>query len=121
MPMPRYLRAAVFAAPGVALAVVGATHPIRLTFETSGRWTVIHVIGLLVFPLVGAALVGLVWPRRDPLAVAIALAAYVYATAYTALDVVSGIGAGFVTYRAGAGERPEEVRVLYEIGSRLGE
>ncbi len=56
-----------------------------------------HVVGLFAFPLVAAALVGLVWPRRDLLAVSVGIAAYVFASAYTALDVIAGVAAGFVT------------------------
>ena len=57
------------------------------------------------------------------MAVVAVLAAFVYATAYTALDVINGIGAGFVTWRAGRRRRrgPDEVRSLFAIGSPLGE
>ncbi len=55
MTRSRYLRVIVFASPGVALAVLGATHPAQLTYTSSAHWTVMHVIGLFVFPLVGAA------------------------------------------------------------------
>jgi hypothetical protein len=120
--VPRYLRAALFAAPGVALAVVGLTHPVGLTYESSGRWTILHVVGLFVFPLVAVALIALSWPRKDPLAWAIGLAAYVYATAYSALDVIAGITAGYVTYEAGPDVgRPVEVYYIFDIGNQLGE
>ncbi len=79
------------------LAVAGLFHPHHLTYDTSTRWWTLHVPGLLVFPLVGLALAALVGGRRDPVAWAVRLTAYVYATFYSALDVVSGIGAGYVT------------------------
>ena len=92
MTRSRAVRACLFATPGAALAVVGTTHPHTLSYSSSAHWTIMHVIGLLVFPLVGAALTGLVWRRTDPLAPVVGVAAYVYATAYTALDVIAGIG-----------------------------
>lgn len=104
------------------LAVAGLFHPHSLTYASAPRWTMLHVAGLFVFPLVGVALAALVGGRRDPVAWCVALTAYVYATAYSALDVISGIGAGYVTWRLGEGApRPDEVRSLFVIGGRLGE
>lgn len=110
------------AVPGLALAGAGLFHPHSLTADSAGRWTVLHLLGLFVFPLVGLALATLVRHRADPLAWGVRLTAYVYATAYSALDVISGIGAGYVTWRLGEGvERPDEVRYLFSIGGRIGE
>ena len=115
------MRASLFAAPGVALAIVGISHPHSLTFSSSARWTVIHVVGLVVFPLVGAALAGLVWRRVDPLALLVVVGAYVYACAYTALDVIAGVAAGYVSFRSGPDTpRPDEVGYLFDIGNQLG-
>lgn len=114
----------VLALPGVSLGVVGATHPAHLTPETAHHWWLMHVAGLVVFPLVGVALASLVWRRRDLLAVAVMAGAAAFAWFYTALDVVSGIAAGWVTDRldpADAVPRPEEVRLLFQVGGRLGE
>lgn len=110
------------ALPGLALAVVGLFHPHSLSHATSGTWFALHLPGLLVFPLVGVALAALVRGRRDPLAWLVRLTAYVYATFYTALDVISGIAAGYVTRELGPGvPRPDEVRLLFRIGTPLGE
>ncbi len=115
-------RRVLLAAPGVSLAVVGATHPPRLTYDSAQHWWVMHLAGTFVFPLVGVALVALVWGRRDPLAWVVYVGSFVYACAYTALDVISGLAAGWVTDRLGPGvERPDEVRYLFEIGGRLGD
>lgn len=121
--MPRRTTLAqLAAAPGTALAVVGLLHPHGLNADTASRWTTIHVAGLFVFPLVGLALAALMGRRRDPIAWIVRLSAFVYATAYTALDVISGIAAGYVTDRLGAGvPRPDEVWYLFAIGGRLGE
>jgi hypothetical protein len=115
-------RAALLCAlPGLVLGVAGLWHPAHLNAGTAQRWWVLHVAGLFVFPLVGAAIAALVWRRRDVTAVAVLVLAYVYATAYSALDVISGIAAGFVTSRLPAGTpRPDEVRSLFAIGSPLG-
>jgi hypothetical protein len=115
-------RSLLLAAPGLVLAVAGLFHPHSLSHASAPRWTLLHVAGLFVFPLVGLALVALVRGRRDPVAGVAVLTAYVYATAYSALDVISGIGAGYVTWRLGEGvPRPDEVRFLFVIGGRIGD
>lgn len=107
--------------PAFALAAAGTLHPHSLTYDSSWRWFSLHVPGLLVFPLVGWALATLVAGRGDPIAWLVRLAAYVYATFYTALDVVSGIAAGWVTHQLGPGvPRPEAVSQLFRIGTPLG-
>jgi hypothetical protein len=117
-----FLWSLLWALPGLTLAVAGFFHPEHLTHSSSHTWWGLHVAGLFAFPLVGVALMALFRGRRDPVAAIAVLAAFVYATAYTALDVVNGIGAGFVTWRLDAGTpRPDEVRSLFAIGSPLGE
>lgn len=114
------LRGSLFAAPGLALAVVGATHPHSLSYPTSAHWTIIHLIGLLVFPLVGVALAAVVWTRRNLTAWIAIGGAYLYATSYTALDIVSGAAAGYVTYRLGPGKlRPDTVDYMFDLGAYL--
>lgn len=124
---PRPLVQGVLAAlPGVALAVAGFFHPESLTEHTAHRWWTLHVPGMVAFPLVGVALMALYrhrWPRRgDPVAWVVVLAAAGYAIFYNALDILSGIGAGFVTSRLPTGApRPDEVRSIFAIGGPLGE
>ncbi|QYJ03495.1 hypothetical protein KUV85_14330 [Nocardioides panacisoli] len=115
-------RVAAYAGPGLALAAAGLFHPHSLNPSSAPTWFWLHVAGLAVFPLVGVALAMLVRGRTDPLAWVVRLGAYVYATFYTALDVISGIAAGYVTNELGAGvPRPDEVRLLFRIGTPLGE
>lgn len=115
-------RAALLALPGVALAVAGLLHPTSLDASTAERWMWVHVVGLVVFPLVGLALVVVVSGRRDPLSWVVRVGAYLFATAYTALDVISGLAAGYVTVQLGPGEpRPEAVSLMFRVGSTLGE
>ena len=115
------LRVALLGTPGVVLGVTGFTHPAVLSYDSSHHWWVMHLVALFIFPLVGVALAALVWPRRDPVAVVLCVGAYVYATAYTALDLIAGVTAGWITYRLGPDvERPDEVRYVFEIGNHLG-
>lgn len=116
----------VAALPGLALMVAGYVHPQSLTEDTAHRWWTLHVPGMLAFPLVGVALVALYrrrFPRRDdPLAWLVVLTSFGYAIFYNALDILSGIGAGWVTSRLPSGaERPDEVRSIFAIGTPLGE
>lgn len=114
--------AVLLALPGLVLAGAGLLHPHALSYDSAQRWTVLHLAGLFVFPLVGLALAMLVRGRMDAVAWVVRLTAYVYATAYSALDVISGIGAGWATWRLGPdADRPDAVRHLFEIGGRLGE
>lgn len=122
MDRARVLPALALAVPGLALAGAGLFHPSSLGYPTAQAWTVVHLVGLFVFPLVGLALVLLVRGRRDVLAWVIRLTAYGYATAYTALDVVSGLAAGYVTRRIGPDQpRPEAVSFLFDVGGPLGQ
>jgi hypothetical protein len=95
----------LLALPGLALAGAGLFHPHVLVPATADRWYVVHVAGLLAFPLVGLALAWLVRGRQDPLAWVVRLTAYGFAVFYTALDVVYGVAAGDVTRDMAEGYR----------------
>lgn len=121
MTLTRAQKAVLCALPGLVLGAAGLWHPAHLNATTAHTWWTVHVAGLFVFPMVGVAVMALVWGRRDALGVLVVVAAYVYATAYSALDVLSGIGAGYVTDHLPAGApRPDEVRSLFAIGTPLG-
>lgn len=116
------LPAVLSALPGLVLAGAGFFHPTRLTQGTAQMWWGLHVPALFAFPLVAVALMALFRGRRDVVAWLAVLAAFIYATTYTALDVISGIGAGFVTSRPDpSAPRPDEVRSLFAIGGPIGE
>ena len=117
------LRAALFALPGVALAAGGLSHPHTLTGETAAYWWRLHVALIPVFPLLGLALAALVGRRRDVLAWAVRVLAYVYALGYTALDMLSGVATGYTVDPAvtvGDGPAPLALKRLYGIGNDLG-
>lgn len=102
---------AATALPPLALAALGASHPMVLTPESATWWRDLHIIGLVAFPLlalgpwavargtraalprgVGRVLVGVV-----------VVLGLVYAAFYTALDSLAGIGGGATTLALGPG------------------
>jgi hypothetical protein len=116
------LATAAPALPGVALGAAGLFHPHALGYATAERWMWVHVVGLFVFPMVGLALARVVQGRGDAAAWLVRLGGYLFATAYTALDVISGLAAGYVTLELGEGQpRPEAVSLMFGIGSTLGD
>lgn len=115
-------RPLLLALPGLSLAGSGLFHPTGLSYDTASTWFGLHLPGILAFPLVGLAVADLVRRRSDPLAWAVRVTAYLYATLYTALDVISGVGAGFVTRQLGPDvPRPEAVSQMFAIGTPLGQ
>ena len=118
----RLVLSLVLALPALSLAGAGFFHPQGLSYDTSYQWSALHFPGLLAFPLVGASLAWLVRGRNDLLAWVIRLTALTYAAFYSALDVINGIAAGYVTNRLGPGApRPDEVGYLFDIGRPLGD
>lgn len=115
--MPRGRTALLVALPGLLLAAVGyLVHPGFLDVSTARAWWQVHVWLVPVFPLISLAVVLLLRGTGGPLAWAARIAAYGFATLYTALDVLSGIGAGLAV-EAGAGAL---VGRLFEIGDAIG-
>lgn len=122
MTRSRWAFGLLVAVPALALAAVGATHPDHLTFRSAEHWWQMHVVALPLFLLVGLALAALVGGRRDPVAWLVRLLAFGFAAFYTALDVLAGIGAGYVTARGGLDPlpgSPAAVRSLFAIGNEL--
>jgi hypothetical protein len=114
----RWLTIFGVALPGLLLAGFGTLHPLYLDASTARAWWTLHVWLIPVFPLLSVAIWVLLRGERGPLAWAARVAAYGFATFYTALDVLAGIGAGLVT-DALQGGSPAVPR-LFEIGDRLG-
>lgn len=82
--------------PSLLVAAVSWTHPQPLTVENAEHWQHMHTVLLFLFPLValGPWLVARAVSR--PAAVVVGVVAYVYATAYTALDILAGIAGGAI-------------------------
>jgi len=106
------------AVPGLVLAGFGMLHPGYLDASTARDWWSLHVWLIPVFPLISAAVWVLLREERGPLAWLARVAAYAFATFYTGLDVLAGIGAGLVTDVQQGGS--PAVGRLFEIGDRLG-
>ena len=114
----RWLRALLFALPGLLLAGFGAAHPALLDAASASSWAALHIVLLPVFPLLAAAQWLLLssappwlrWPGR--------LAAFGFAAFYSGLDAVAGIAAGTVVH-AQNGVTPV-VGAVFAIGDLLG-
>ncbi len=113
----RWSMVAAAALPGGLLAIAGLFHPSELTVATAPTWWWLHVLLLPVFPLLGGVLVLLLRGERDWISWIARVAAYVYAVFYTGLDVLAGIGAGYVF--AAAGRPSQAVQDLLDIGNAL--
>ncbi len=115
--MTRWIVVIGVALPGLALAAFGyLVHPGVLDESTARAWWSLHLILIPVFPLISVAIAVVLRGVRNPFALLALLAAYGFATFYTALDVLSGIGAGLAV-EAGSGEL---VGRLFGVGDALG-
>lgn len=106
------------ATPGIVLAVAGLFHPRALAPSTATLWWNLHVVLLPLFPLLAVALWVLLRGQRGVLAWLARIAAYGYAAFYTALDVLAGIGAGYLVDKAQGGS--QEANDLRSLGNDLG-
>lgn len=116
--MKRWITVVGVAVPGLALAGFGLVHPAFLAPSTAMVWWQLHVPLIPLFPLLAVALIVLLRGRRDVLAWAARILAYLFACLYTALDTISGIAAGIVTERLGGSQA---VLDLFTVGDRLGQ
>lgn len=116
--MTRWLTAAGVALPGLLLAGFGLLHPVFLAPSTAMVWWQLHVPLILLFPLLAVVLWVLLRGENGVTAWLARVAAYAYACFYTALDVLSGIGAGLVTDVQQGGS--QAVLELFALGDRLG-
>ncbi|MDN5929858.1 MAG: hypothetical protein L0I24_02095 [Pseudonocardia sp.] len=109
---------AAVVAPGLLLSVAGLFHPRALAPSTAPLWWQLHVVLLPLFPLLAVAL-WLLWRGEPgPVAWAARIAAYGYAAFYTALDVLAGVGAGYLVDREQGGS--QEANDLRALGNDLG-
>jgi len=113
--------------PPIVLAAIGVTHPVRLTPESAGWWTTMHIILVPIFPLLGVAQWLLVRGRHDPLSWGVRIAAFGYLTFYGVLDALAGIGTGTLTGHGldpGAGGhtggRDPAIGWIFDVGNEVG-
>ncbi|MGI9004444.1 MAG: hypothetical protein ACR2GH_22800 [Pseudonocardia sp.] len=116
--MMRRITVVGVAVPGLLLAGFGLVHPSFLAPSTATAWWQLHVLLIPIFPLLAVALWVLLRGERGVLAWVARIAAYGYATFYTALDVLAGIGAGIVTEVEQGGS--QAALDLLALGDQLG-
>ena len=105
------------AVPPLVLATVGVTHPTDLTPQSAEYWRDLHIGILAIFPLLGFAPWLIVRGHHLWLSWTAGALGLIYAAFYTALDVLSGIGAGGLEH---AGMH-ESTPVVFGLGSDLGD
>lgn len=89
--------------PPLLLAVLGTSHPHVLTPESAPWWRDLHVLGLVLFPLLAVPPWLVVRGRGRWLEALVLVLGLVYASFYTALDAIAGIGGGATTIAVGPG------------------
>lgn len=123
---PRLRLLLLVTAPSLFALIVGLTHPLDLTASAAEYWRNIHIVLLPVFPLIGmapwliaraASINGVTRSSAvaRPLRWVAALGSYTFATFYTALDVLAGIGGGTLVL-AGT---PTVTGPVFRIGDAL--
>lgn len=116
---PRAVPIAAVAAPPLVLAGVGLTHPALLTVDTAQWWTTMHLALLLLFPLIGVAVLVLLRHDTNWLGWVGRVAAAAFAVLYNGLDAVAGIATGTIVL-AGAEPNGEFVNALFAASTPLG-
>lgn len=114
--MTRPWKYIVVAVPPLALAAVGVTHPTDLTMGSSEYWRNLHVATLFVFPLLGISPWLIVRGGARWISWLAAVLGFAYAALYTALDVLSGIGAGGLEMA----DMGSATGTLFHLGTALG-
>ncbi|MET3767838.1 hypothetical protein ABIB15_000500 [Marisediminicola sp. UYEF4] len=119
MPRSRLLLLLGVTAPALACALVGLTHPMRLTVDTALYWRNVHIALIFVFPLIGLApwLIARRVNRR--LGWIAALGGYGFATLYTALDILAGVAAGALAL-GGEADATGPVYAIARVLARIG-
>ncbi|QGG41412.1 hypothetical protein [Aeromicrobium yanjiei] len=116
MPRPDRLLLAALLVPPVLIALVGTTHPDRLTMDAAVHWRNMHIVLLPLFPLLAVG-PWLLARSIDPLYGRITLVlGYVYACFYSALDILAGIAAGGLKV-----DRESGLGTVFGLASDLGE
>ena len=119
MPRSRLLLLLGVTAPAIACALVGLTHPMRLTADTALYWQNMHIVLIFLFPLIGLApwLIARRVDRR--LGWIAALGGYGFATLYTALDILAGVAAGALVL-GGEADATGPVYAIARVLARIG-
>lgn len=119
MPRSRFLLLLGVTVPAIACALVGLTHPMRLTADSAHYWQNMHIVLIFLFPLIGLApwLIARRVDRR--LGWIAALGGYGFATLYTALDILAGVAAGALVL-GGEADATGPVYAIARVLARIG-
>lgn len=107
----RWGYALVVAGPALLLALVGLIHPSAGSEDNATLWRNLHVLLLPVFPLLGVAIWILLRGVPGVLAWTARVAAFGYATFYSGLDILTGIGVGALL------ERQSDAQAIEAVGA----
>jgi hypothetical protein len=116
-------RSVLVGIPPLVLAVAGLAHPMVLDPGTSQRWTVLHVVLIPVFPMLGFCLWLLLRGETGLLALVGRVAAFLYACFYGALDAINGVATGALVAgapAAAAAAQESLLRPVFDLGNVLG-
>lgn len=116
----RWGYALVVAAPALLLAVIGLVHPYGGSEDNATLWRNLHVLLLPVFPLLGVAIWVLLRGVPGVLAWTARVAAFGYATFYSGLDILTGIGVGALLQRQSDVQAIEAVAAIGRDLGRVG-
>lgn len=116
--MTRWITVIGVAVPGLVLGGFGLIHPAFLAPSTAMAWWQLHIPLIPLFPLLTVALFVVLRGQRGVLPWVARIGGYLFACLYTALDTISGIGAGVVTDSIGGSQA---VLDLFAVGDRLGQ
>jgi hypothetical protein len=108
--------------PALVLAGLGLSHPHDLTGATAQWWTILHIVLVPLFPLLGVAHWVLLRGERGVIAWISRIAAFLYIAFYAVTDHIVGIGNRWIMLESGARstqERPE-IGWLFGIGNDVG-
>ena len=89
-------------APPAVLAAFGLTHPDDLTGASASWWTMLHIILVPLFPLLGVCHWVLLHGRPGVTAWIGRVTAFLYIAFYAVTDHIAGIGNGVVMQQSGA-------------------
>ena len=103
------------AVPALLCAAVGLTHPMDLNPGTALYWQNMHIVLIPLFPLIalGPWLIARRVDRR--LGWLAAFFGYGFATLYTALDILAGVGAGAMVL----GDQADATGPIFDIARTL--
>lgn len=113
----RLRQLAIVGLPPLLLAGIGLAHPMILSNDSAELWRNIHLLLLPLFPLLALGPWVVAGHLRLGPRKVVAVLVYIYAAAYTALDVLAGVGAGALQ----ADGRADATETMFRVGNGVTE